>query len=934
MSNLPTYNVPAPDPSEATIADSLSLQAARLRPVLQALAEEVTGSLADQQRAIDRVTAALRRRIRSGLRGQVQLLTPVMDAIHGQVAGSLAAQQVALATLMDQVTGPLFTGTTLSGTATPLQNVAPPGDYPTGGLPAAPVGSAPAVAPTGTQAPTIGGVGALACPPAFADMTFPDGHRGCIPPDGVPAALAAGGTFTPGTAVPPYPGGPAGGAAPTEPLPGTYPLPSDGVPYAPPGGAGGLPPALPPGTLPGAPQPQESPAPQTGAWPLLPLLPNWCSLTVCDTLDQVTAQVAGSGLPLSLSAVLDAGGLAVGGSEGGWLSWLAGGAAGKVTSALAAFTKPGVAFVDKVLATAVVGPDCAPAAVASVAVVRALAGFAEQWTGAGLAPLIRSLDYWIGAYCPTELPGVQEANACYLAGVVDVDLWRCWVRANGACDDPQRVVVEASRTRPSVDEEYRVWLRGAQSEQQLLDRLRGLGILHPEDEHRFRLLQQQLPTPSELVQWVVRESFDLDVVKRWGYDAERPDVAAPFFQAQGLTGQYQRVGSITGQSDVVNHLAMTWASHWVPLSPGQAYEMHHRIRGDNVAELQALGLNVQPFTLADVQSWLKIADYPEGVRDYLIATAYHPLRLIDIRNALILGVRDKQWAYRQFLGRGHSPGDAQFSADLAEEQARAKGLGPVVALERKALTWLVQEVQDSYELGTIDRASAANVLVQAGLSDPGAAAALDARDARARRKLVARAVSSVRRDFLSGAISALEAGQALLSAGVQLEQGQRYLDLWSIELGHARRVVSTQTAVQWLTEGLITVDQAVTRLSNLGWANPDIALYLAEAQQKVAKSQARAIKAAQQSQRAEAKELERVQKAAQAQADKASARLAKLTPVAKLAKWFALGYVTEPFIVQRMSAMGYTQESIALHLEEFRKAKEDAESKANGQAAG
>jgi hypothetical protein len=448
------------------------------------------------------------------------------------------------------------------------------------------------------------------------------------------------------------------------------------------------------------------------------------------------------------------------------------------------------------------------------------------------------------------------------------------------------------------------------------------------------VLQTQIPTPTELIQWVVRESFDLDVVKRWGYDAERPDVAAPFFAALGLTGQYQRVGKQTGQADVADHLGMTWAAHWVPLSPGQAYEIHHRVREDTVGELQALGLNVQPFTIGDVQSWLKIADYPEGVRDYLIATAYLPLRLIDIRNALILGVRDKQWVYRQFLSRGHSPNDAQFSADLAEKQAQMKALGPVVALERKALTWLVAEVQDSYELGTVDRASAVNVLVQAGLSEPAAAAALDARDARARRKLVQRSVSSVRRDFLSGAISAAEAGQSLFSAGVQPEQGQRYLDLWSIELGHARRVVSTQKAVQWLTEGLLTVDQAVTRLRNLGWANPDIALYLAEASQKVAKAQAQRIKAAQQSQRAEAKALEKVQKDAQAQADKARARLAKLTPVAKLSKWYVLGYVTEPFIVQRMSAMGYTQESIALHLEEFRKAKEDADAKTNGQATG
>jgi hypothetical protein len=404
MSDLPTYNVPAPAPSEEAIAESLSLQAARLRPVLQALAEEITGSLADQQKAIDRVTAALRRRIRSGLRGQVALLTPVMDAIHGQVAGSLAAQQVALATLMDQATGPIVTGTTLSGTATPMQQIIPPGGFPPGGFPTAPVAGAPTTTPTGMPAPGPGVPAALACPPNFANMAFPDGHTGCIPPSGIPAALAAGASFVPGSPVPPYLPGPEAGATPPEPLPGTFPLPSDGVPFTPPGGpSGDVPGDVGGGDFP-SPAPPTKPPPAEPIPQLLPYLPDWCSLHVCDTLDTVTQQSTYQGLSTTLSQALqfkDPGGQA-GATD--VLGWMASSAAGAGVKAVAAILQPLLNWTDQTAKTLIVGPNCAPGQVANVWVTRAVAGFAEQWLNAGLGPLVTKLDYWLNSYCPSTLP--------------------------------------------------------------------------------------------------------------------------------------------------------------------------------------------------------------------------------------------------------------------------------------------------------------------------------------------------------------------------------------------------------------------------------------------------------------------------------------------------------------------------------------------------
>lgn len=118
----------------------------------------------------------------------------------------------------------------------------------------------------------------------------------------------------------------------------------------------------------------------------------------------------------------------------------------------------------------------------------------------------------------------------------------------------------------------------------------------------------QLPTPSDLIRFAVREVFT-------------PEIAEKFGQFQNYPGeQWERMGAVLGYNPQV--LKWYWAAHWDLPSPTQGFEMFHR-GIINIDELRLLlrALDVMPY-------W----------RDRLIKLAYRPLTRVDVRRMYRLGV--------------------------------------------------------------------------------------------------------------------------------------------------------------------------------------------------------------------------------------------------------------------------------------------------------
>jgi hypothetical protein len=284
---------------------------------------------------------------------------------------------------------------------------------------------------------------------------------------------------------------------------------------------------------------------------------------------------------------------------------------------------------------------------------------------------------------------------------------------------------------------------------------------------------------------------------------------------------------------------------------------------------------------------------------------------------------------------GQGSDDAQFAVDLAIRQNEEKRAGSVRAAEKAVWGQAIAAIRAAYGSGMLDRGAAVNQLIEAGMNPAAADTAANVEDAKAFTKLVQSAVRAVRRDYLGGALTAQEADAALQVAGMQPGPRQRMLNAWSVELGHARRVASTQQVRDWYLEGLLTMEEGQRRLRNLGWGEPDVQLHLNSFALKGAQARAKQAAAAQQSQRKQAADLEKLQKQLQAEQEKVRSTLRRLSPIARLQKWYVAGIITEAYFRRRSLAMGYDQDATDKWFTEAQQQKEKANAAAqeNGQAA-
>jgi hypothetical protein len=534
-----------------------------------------------------------------------------------------------------------------------------------------------------------------------------------------------------------------------------------------------------------------------------------------------------------------------------------------------------------------------------------------------------------------QVPGVGELMGAGARGLLTPRQWQAGILRAGGKPDVWSHFFDAYVAWPAVGDLVVARNRNIISPADFDTLLLRQGFYYPAHRRLIDALREQIPPISDLLRFSHKEAMQPELANELGFYNEYPYNLEPWLAAQGMFGGPGFTVRRDGREVQATWLDLYNAAEWQPISPGQAYTMLHRIRPDNFEKFRRVGLDVQPFTTADVEKWLRIGDYPQPIRPYLIATAYATNRLVDIRNALMLGVRGPEWALGQFLDRGLHPDDAQFAVDLAVRQNEEKRAGSVRAAERSVWGQAIAAIRAAYGSGMLDRGAAVNQLIEAGMNPAAADTAANVEDAKAFTKLVQSAVRAVRRDYLGGALTAQEADAALQVAGMQPGPRQRMLNAWSVELGHARRVASTQQVRDWYLEGLITLEEGQRRLRNLGWGEPDVQLHLNSFALKGAQARAKQAAAAQQSQRKQAADLEKLQKQLLAEREKVQATLRRLSPTSKLQAWYVKGIISEDFFRRRMLSMGYDEGSTNQHFEEARKKKEEADAKAqeNGQAA-
>lgn len=442
-------------------------------------------------------------------------------------------------------------------------------------------------------------------------------------------------------------------------------------------------------------------------------------------------------------------------------------------------------------------------------------------------------------------------------------------------------------------------------------------IAHYED------LLQVWPTIGDLIQWQRREALNVPLSQALHHYDEMPGSLDKYLKAAGLGWDMgQQVIADGGARTLTPGLAH-WAAHWTPLSPSQAYLMYQRLRPERMPKYRDQFPAIQPFTLDDLHRWLRVNEYPKGVRDALAAVAYNTVGVRVIRSALTYHLKDADWATAAFQDQGLHPDDARTSAELMvkqRDQAEQLKLEHEQAIKDRPILQeaakLARRALRLYRLGAITAAQARGPMSDAGWPEQQMDAAIREADWAVLEELTRSQLSRVRRDYWAGAINADTVRERLAAIGIREARADQYVSSWSLELTTARRASSAGAIQRYYREHLIDRPTAEAQLQVLGWGNTDILLMIAHTDREMEQDAMRLAQTQSRQTMAAAKEIQRSIRAGQSAIKARQTELGRLTPPARMLKWLQDGVVSADWYAARMAALGYSADRITLEIED------------------
>jgi hypothetical protein len=540
-----------------------------------------------------------------------------------------------------------------------------------------------------------------------------------------------------------------------------------------------------------------------------------------------------------------------------------------------------------------------------------------------------------GYLSPTQLPSVAALQGVQVNPGVVGTKYEDIPFANKFEDIWNRYFY-ATAEIPTVAEYFEISNRRLTEDPAVEDGLRQWGFYDGRLRKQLANLRLDIPGPSDLVRFSVRHCWEPDLLSELGYNAEFPGKIIDYWHAcKGLdyplfTGPFgQWIAAAIGEAGANFAIANnyfeaglpepTWAqfywySHWILPSPGQGYEALFRLRPDRNRKYdppQARGID---FTQKELDLLLRANDYPPKYRPILSAIAHRLPGVRFIRDFRKQGVYDFEAVLEWALRWGYSEQDA---LDIAADIERN-----VLASEDKKTTCRGCATCDqAFEVGILSKADLAACYTGYGLAEADAAKMAELADLKLRVRRLRELVASVRKRFLKGSITDLDAQRLLQGAGVVQDRINDYLADWRQELETARKELSAGQAVRYACRGIISMEEFTFRLTNLGYPAADQVALIGEVMycQGQLTDQA-AAKLARGERQKKADAYTQARRARQSLVE-AQRYLASHGTPKNLHDWFCSGNIGESEVYTRLNALGWPDLDITRFLSDCKSGK-------------
>lgn len=490
--------------------------------------------------------------------------------------------------------------------------------------------------------------------------------------------------------------------------------------------------------------------------------------------------------------------------------------------------------------------------------------------------------YAMNAVCRQVQLTPNQAMAAFLSDEADSFPLDKHYAIAGVCHDAMQWQIKSSRSKLIPLELVTARRRRMISPEEYRKGIRKLGYIGETEAETIFKLSEQVPTPQELIRYMVRDAGNKGVVDTFGLDIGFGD---------NYSGEIKDWSEFQGVTE--KQMQYNWRAHWSIPSPTALFTFWQRLRynpkfgGKDKME-------------ADIKKALIQQDILPYWHEHYLAINFNRMRLVDIRRSFQIGSLSEQELVPQYLDNGYSDDTAQ---KMAEFTIRLRNIG--VQSSREVRQWVsgqiskadataslqkngvplnvindaftavepnfsksvyaaafvrgdisrqgltdalsgqgvsstaiskiadvlsfkirVNPVMDDYEIGTIDRSEASSKMISDGMHPAIISRTLDKIDKHVHNQSLKQCIAGIKRRYLLGEIERVDAQNELVGRGVIVPRSNQMVDWWNCELKAGEKQVSASVLCEWLQRGAINSAAFLERLVRIGYSSSDAALML------------------------------------------------------------------------------------------------------------
>jgi|GEM_PF-3473184 len=447
-----------------------------------------------------------------------------------------------------------------------------------------------------------------------------------------------------------------------------------------------------------------------------------------------------------------------------------------------------------------------------------LANYMLDTLGA-LAPFSRKMQYFMNEHWANAIPTTSDLITEYFRGKLEWDDFITKMKKYGFSEEETRKLLEISRPLVNATEATILKWRQAydpkdaeHNEMLWYQEMSKLGF----DNETARKLEKAMlfyPSPTDFIEFAVREVFKEDAVTKYKLDAEFPDDILPHARKAGLTKDvlkwywraHWRLPGIDNALRMVNILQPAVLETKLP--DGSFYGEKYKPFGINWEDIET--------TYDDLSEYLKMVDISPFWRDRIKALTFPPITRVDLRRIYALGLITDDELRARLLELGYSLADAEKLMEFYKTYKNSTA---------RDLTRT--QIENAYKEGEITRDKAKEYLISLGYDEDEAELilALDDNDIEDEREK--QAIDTLKYQFRTGVIDLQKVHAELDKLNIPPKKKENLIAMFMYEKKKKIALPSKVDLLEWLGNGIIDGKTFTEKMEQIGYSKEDIIRYI------------------------------------------------------------------------------------------------------------